>query len=216
MKTSAVPTTRIFLDVDGVLNSYPVPQPRYFLERRRTIRAWDFVLHVRPAIVWGLLRLAKRREVEIVWLSTWSYHCTDDLEPALGMEESLPVIPMPDDSHNRLAGDPDRWWKALAVREWLEEDASRRAIWIDDDLAAPRTHERFAADFPEQLTMIAPVFSKGLTRRDLRRISRLTRRRSPRLLTRRLARDRPVPEQATPAPASPDANEEAPEASAGR
>lgn len=173
---------RVFLDVDGVLNSYPVPRTRYLFERRRTVRAWDFVLHVRPAIVSALLRLGRRRNVEIVWLSTWSHHCTDDLEPALGITDPMPVIPMPDDSLNRYANDPDRWWKAIVVRRWLQADEDRRAIWIDDDLAAPVTHARFSSDFPGRLTMIAPTFSRGLTRRDLRHITRVTKARKATIL----------------------------------
>lgn len=181
-------SVRVFLDVDGVLNSYPVPRLRYVWERRRTVRAWDFVLHVRPSIVARLLRMPRERKVEVVWLSTWSRHCTDDLEPALGIEESLPVVPMPDDSLNRFANDPERWWKAIAVREWLEADEERRAIWIDDDLAAPVTHARFAEDFPERLTMIAPSFAQGLTSAHLRQIRALTSPRKPRLLFRRAPR----------------------------
>lgn len=152
----------LFLDVDGVLNSYPVAGPRFYLERRRRTRAWNFELHYRPKVVRFLDSLPADRQVDIVWLSTWSNRCRTEVEPKLGFRHSFEIIEMPDDTFNRYANDPAKWWKAQAVRTWLDEHPGRRAIWIDDDLAAPRTHAAFAADYPERLLMIAPEFRLGL------------------------------------------------------
>lgn len=176
----------LFLDVDGVLNSYPVTGLRFLRERRKKARAWAFELHFRPRIVRALDRLVETHDVDIVWLSTWSHRCTEELEPALGFRHTFDVVPMPDDSFNRFAGDPQVWWKALHMREWLDEDTDRRAIWIDDDLAAPVTHEHFADAYPDRLLMVAPRFSDGLTTPQLRDIRAFLDRRTRR--QRRAAR----------------------------
>jgi glutamate racemase len=170
----------VFLDVDGVLNSYPVRGLRYYREGRRTAHAWRFALHYRPAIVRALERVMRTREATLVWLSTWSHRCTEELEPALGFRDTHPVVPMPDDSYNRYAGDPHAWWKARHVAAWLDEDPRRRAVWVDDDLASPRTHAYFAQRYPDRLLMIVPEFARGLTESHLRTLRRFLspRRRS--------------------------------------
>lgn len=160
----------LFLDVDGVLNSYPVAGPRYLRERRRTARAWAFELHYRPQIVRALDRLVETHDVDIVWLSTWSHRCTEELEPALKFRHSFDVVPMPDDSFNRFAGDPQVWWKAIHMSAWLDDDPDRRAVWVDDDLAAPVTRAHFAEHYPDRLLMVAPTFSEGLLASHLRTI----------------------------------------------
>lgn len=187
----------LFLDVDGVLNSYPVTGLRFFRERRKKARAWAFELHYRPRIVRALDRLVETHDVDIVWLSTWSHRCTEELEPTLGFRHTFDVVPMPDDSFNRFAGDPQEWWKALHMSAWLDEDHDRRAVWVDDDLAAPVTHSHFAEAYSDRLLMVAPRFSDGLTKVQLRDIraflDRRTRRqrraaRRAHLLTRKAAR----------------------------
>ncbi len=152
----------LFLDVDGVLNSFPVTGLRFLRERRRRVRAWHYELHFRPRIIRLLERLAERRQVDIVWLSTWSQRCRSELEPKFGFRNRYPIIPMPDDSYNRFANDPHTWWKAIAVEEWLAENSDARAIWIDDDLAAPVTRDYFSTKYAGRLLLIAPEFSRGL------------------------------------------------------
>ncbi|MYM18874.1 hypothetical protein GSY69_02470 [Brevibacterium sp. 5221] len=152
----------VFLDVDGVLNSYPVQGTRSVRERRRRVRAWNYELHYRPKIVKFLDSLVQKRLVDIVWLSTWSQRCRTEIEPKLGFHGTYPIIDMPDDSYNRFAGDPSAWWKARAVEEWLADHPGQRALWIDDDLAAPATYEYFRKKYRGRLLMIAPQFSRGL------------------------------------------------------
>lgn len=152
----------LFLDIDGVLNSFPVGRARFITERRRSVHAWNFELHYRPKIIRYLDDLTVRRQVDIVWLSTWSHRCRSEIEPKLGFRNTYPIIEMPDDSNNRYAYDPKAWWKAHAVEAWMAENPGQRAIWIDDDLAAPATHDYFETTYGDRLLMIAPQFSRGL------------------------------------------------------
>ncbi|MCD1287712.1 MAG: HAD domain-containing protein [Brevibacterium sp.] len=161
----------VFLDVDGVLNSYPVPQLRRVAEGRKKLQAWNYELHYRPAVVEFFDRLVETHEVDIVWLSTWSQRCKTELEPKFGLRNSFDVIEMPDETHNRYADDPHLWWKARAMEDWLDSHDHGRAIWIDDDLAAPTTRHYFEARYsPNKLKLIAPDFSQGLTRAHLKEI----------------------------------------------
>ncbi len=163
----------LFLDVDGVLNSYPVTGPRFVRERRRRVQAWHYELHYRPKIVKYLDSLVDKRLVDVTWLSTWSQRCRTEIEPKLGFRGEYPIINMPDDSYNRHADDPDQWWKAQAVEEWLGAH-SGRALWIDDDLAAPTTYEYFAQAYGDRLLMIAPRFARGLSEEHFAQIRRFT------------------------------------------
>ena len=57
------------------------------------------------------------------------------------------------------------------MEEWLDTHEHGRAIWIDDDLAWPATHEYFTHRYsPNRLKLIAPEFSRGLTKAHLREI----------------------------------------------
>ena len=165
---------RIFLDVDGVLNSYPVPEPRFRREKRKAVRAWNYELHYRPHIVQLMERFVRRRHAQLVWLSTWSHLCTEEIEPKLGFTGRYAVEPMPDSSFNYYADDPHTWWKAKAVERFLREHPDERAIWIDDDLVQPATLEHFTVLFGERLLMIAPEYSKGLTEAHFKQMRRFT------------------------------------------
>ncbi len=161
----------VFLDVDGVLNSYPVPALRLMTEGRKKLQAWDYELHYRPSVIAFFDRLVETHEVDIVWLSTWSQRCKTELEPKFGMRNSFDVIEMPDDTHNRYANDPQLWWKARAMEDWLDTHEPQKAVWVDDDLAAPTTRRYFVDRYSsDRLKIIAPEFAQGLTRAHLKEI----------------------------------------------
>ncbi|PCC18582.1 HAD domain-containing protein [Brevibacterium aurantiacum] len=161
----------VFLDVDGVLNSYPVPKLRIMIEGRKKLQAWHYELHYKPAVIAFFDRLVETHEVDVVWLSTWSERCKTELEPKFGLRNSFDVIEMPDETHNRCANDPHLWWKARAMEEWLAAHEQGRAVWIDDDLAAPATHDYFVEHYStSRLKLIAPKFAQGLTKAHLKEI----------------------------------------------
>ena len=161
----------VFLDVDGVLNSYPVPKLRGMAEGRKKLHAWHYELHYRPSVVEFFDRIVETHEVDVVWLSTWSQRCKSELEPKFGLRNSFDVIEMPDDTHNHFAHDPQQWWKARAMENWLATHEHGRAIWIDDDLAWPVTREYFLKHYSSnRLKLIAPDFARGLTKAHLKEI----------------------------------------------
>lgn len=168
----------LFLDVDGVLNSFPVTGLRFLREGRKKVRAWHYELHFRPRVVRFLDRLTRRRLVDIVWLSTWSQRCRTEIEPKLGFRSTFEIIPMPDASYNRFANDPHEWWKARAVDAWFADNDEGRAIWIDDDLTHPATREYFSKKYGSRLLMIAPEFTHGLNEKHFELIRDFTYRRA--------------------------------------
>src|SRR5699024_5447853 len=61
--------------------------------------------------------------------------------------------------------DPQQWWKARAMEDWLATHEHGRAIWIGDDLACPATREYFLENYSSnRLKVIAPDFSHLLTK----------------------------------------------------
>lgn len=166
MKDSARRRARhitIFLDVDGVLNSFPVEGKRFKKEGRKEVHAWNYVLHFRPKIIKALEKIVKTRDADIVWLSTWSALCRTEIEPKLKFERSYPIIEMPDATYNRHAGDHTKWWKSLAMKQWLADNPGKRAVWVDDDLAHENTREYFEKTYRNRMLLIAPEFKYGLT-----------------------------------------------------
>ena len=160
----------VFLDVDGVLNSYPVTGWRFTQEGRKKAHAWNYELHFRPKIIKMLEQLVADRDADLVWLSTWSHLCRTEIEPKLGFKRSYPIIPMPDSTFNRYADDPEHWWKAIAVEQWLAENPGKRAVWIDDDLVYPKTVDHFRETYRDRVLMVVPEFATGLTEEHLQRI----------------------------------------------
>jgi HAD domain in Swiss Army Knife RNA repair proteins len=115
--------TRVFLDVDGVLNPETKRPPGPFTDWR--ISNLDGVtITWSPTVAHFIGQLAYRAEV--LWLTTWADAAQIHLEPLMG----LPRL--------ELAGscDPDtpwRWWKHDVVTALWETDL-RSFVWIDDDL----------------------------------------------------------------------------------
>jgi hypothetical protein len=62
------------------------------------------------------------------------------------------------------------WWKLAAARAVAEAEPDRRIVWIDDDLAdqAEDTSEWLAAN--EQVLVVSPEYTTGLTHAELDRV----------------------------------------------
>jgi hypothetical protein len=161
-----------FLDVDGVLNSFPPPaapvRPRAgsawtYRSRRVVLEGRVYVVTTADELATRLNDLDRDGSVAVVWCTTWGEGAAASLAPELGLPH-WPVAPYPDDV--RCAPVPGRssapWWKVEAISRWLDRDP-RAYVVTDDDLTpeASRDLRTRHPDLPSCL--VRPRTSPGLT-----------------------------------------------------
>jgi Swiss Army Knife RNA repair-like protein len=156
----------LLLDVDGVLNAGP-----------RGLRdGWErgtfngYVLSWDPTITARLRELHESGRVELQWLTTWTTDADALLAEPMGLPRGLRTHARAEAAPTGFAGPlggAGGWWKLGAARDVALEDADRRIVWIDDDLAqqAEDTEEWLAAN--AHVLVIAPDMSTGLTHAQL-------------------------------------------------
>lgn len=114
--------TRLYLDVDGVLNAWSSELAWPDASEGRADR---FTIKWSPSMVTALNKL----DVELVWLTTWRGEAQSIIEPLLGIDFGSRVL-------HPLSGEttfPSIWWKFEAVKIEQEENPGK-FIWFDDEL----------------------------------------------------------------------------------
>jgi hypothetical protein len=162
------PPPVLLLDVDGVLNAVRPDLPKGW--RRGTFNG--YVLSWDPTVLTRLRQLHESGRVELQWLTTWTGLADELLAGPMGLPRGLrthsrDVLPTGFGGERRgLSG----WWKLAAARAVAETEPDRRIVWIDDDLAeqAADTSEWLAAN--EQVLVVSPDFTTGLTHAELDRV----------------------------------------------
>lgn len=162
--------TIIYLDVDGVVAPLPFSEPvdlpaRSGWERWERVKAWGFPITFSPDLVDWLNEVARRRDVEIVWATSWTSNAASELAPAIGLHARHW-------RHLPLKGSATKLDGLLALHT-----PHTRAVWLDDDLGDGHYEEAGLPTEVESLRehgiehlCIAPDPSVGLTRDHARRI----------------------------------------------
>ena len=145
----------LFLDVDGVLNSFGVsPWPDSKAVDVMNLRAGHtFPFRVSRAMGAAILALP----VEIRWLSTWFDDCNMQVAPVV----------FGDVTHFEYCGSIgwNRFEKWPTIQEFLEHEPGRPFIWIDDDAIPypPSTKHRMIDEASNPSLLISPWHQEGLT-----------------------------------------------------
>ena len=156
----------LLLDVDGVLNAARRDLPEGW-ERGKFngyVLAWD------PTITARLRDLHESGRLEIQWLTTWTTDADALLAEPMGLPRGLRTHAREDAAPTGFTGPMGGqagWWKLGAARDVALEDADRRIVWIDDDLAdqADDTADWLAAN--PHVLVVAPDLMTGLTHAQL-------------------------------------------------
>jgi hypothetical protein len=168
-----MPPTRdipiLLLDVDGVLNAGPRQLPDGW--GRGTFNG--YVLQWDPTITTRLRELHESGRVEIQWLTTWTTDADALLAEPMGLPRGLRTHARGDAAPTGFGGPlggAQGWWKLGAARDVALDDADRRIVWIDDDLAdqADDTADWLAAN--PHVLVVAPDMTTGLTHAQLDRV----------------------------------------------
>lgn len=157
-----------FMDVDGVVNIFPKGTPPKGTQRGEATPFVDapymtnprFPITWRPAITARIMDMHDRGIVKVVWLTTWGRGANYGLHSLIGFHE-LQVIADPED-HPYRGMSFQKWWKNLAVRNYLEVHSPSKIVWTDDDLGY---HKNTVSDLHEKVDalMISPQEHRGIT-----------------------------------------------------
>jgi len=164
--------TRVYVDVDGVINAFPgSPLPE-------TWEDWDqkivlgYMITYSPQLLRALEELAELPDVEMVWLTTWQKHAVVDLCPALGLDgDKWRVIDTRDNYPGRWDTNTN-WWKRRELYKDLASSPVDRVVWLDDDHNAYGVKLEHLEDDIEgtKFHVVTPITHMGLTPEHVRGI----------------------------------------------
>lgn len=172
--------TRIYLDVDGVLNALSFTNPP------KDVVGWDeweskvvagFSIQYSPQLIAELNLLSERDDVEFVWLTTWREMAGELIAPALGLKGENWVYL----TDGKSAGGYSYnswvvWWKLITIQEHVT-NSHTNFVWIDDDLFMNPDALSWVRGFKNGMS-ICPRPTHGLTRDDVSAILRFINERA--------------------------------------
>lgn len=164
-----------FMDVDGVVNFFPrgtPPDGTKFGEATPFLSDDDFAAPTfpitwLPSITRRIMDMHDRGIVNVKWLTTWGYGANYGLHELIGFHR-LEVVADPE--HEPYRGlSFQNWWKALAVRNYLDMHSPSKIVWTDDDILY---HRGSLSDISSRVPsmMISPQEHRGLTHAHLDKI----------------------------------------------
>ena len=171
-----------FMDVDGVLNMFPRGTPPKDIKRgEATPFQMDkpyagntmFPITWSPSVLKRIRQMHEEGLVEVVWMTTWGRGVKYGLAELLDLPD-FEVAADPEDHPYRSMG-WQSWWKAHAVRAFIEERNPSKIVWTDDDLMY---HKDKVQDIHEAVDsmLICPQEHQGLTHRQLDKIEAFLRK----------------------------------------
>lgn len=153
-----------FLDIDGVINSYPSPKPsmlkKYGIYKYKEILGYP--IWYSPRVIEFINMVYATGLCEVVWLTTWREAAPLVFAPAVGLNE-FPAIT---DGRGNAYPHMGLWWKWLRVQEFLgDNESKRRVVWTDDDMnrEVRKDFRYMYGTSREQNLLITPMSNPGLT-----------------------------------------------------
>lgn len=153
-----------FLDIDGVINSFPKPKAhmvKRYGEYEHTVVLGYSIWHS-PKVVDFINAVNASGLVEVVWLTTWRAEARTEFAPAVGLDDFPTITKSLGSDH---CWSPD-WWKFQGVRDFLQDNGEGRpVVWTDDDLSKP-LKRAFREEYPPATTpslLLTPMTCPGLT-----------------------------------------------------
>lgn len=154
--------TPLLLDVDGVLNAFPIwSGHRPFPPATTGPNTWPeykivtvdgFNICYAPALCEALLDIHTTGLAEVRWLTTWAHKANELLCEHFEFP-NFDVVAGPD-------YDAPHWWKLPHAQKALAE--AGRLVWCDDDIYADRDAQAWARS-TENVLAIIPDHYVGLT-----------------------------------------------------
>lgn len=161
--------TRIYIDVDGVLNAFNMskwfkPSTGLWSSEYDTTIVLGYRITFNHELIDTLNELDELDNVEFVWLTTWTDSAPLHLAPAIGLDNSWRVLKT-DDAAPVYPGDRGAtgWWKFGAIKDDLVERPVDQFVWIDDELVNRYGAKEWAMEeYPETSLLLSPDDTEGL------------------------------------------------------
>jgi hypothetical protein len=163
-----------YLDVDGVLNAVPAPAHRLRGQFEHTVLDADdgtgatreVPIWWRPAVVDAINTASRTGLADVVWLTTWGAQASTLLAPRIGLD-SFDVVPA---GAGEVSPESANWWKVQAIKD--RSTAGDRLVFTDDDLSRTTRAALMDRYEPENVLLVTPMSSPGLTDEHLQRVDR--------------------------------------------
>lgn len=134
--------TRLYLDVDGVINAEYASGTERWPEQKHGI-AYKYMIEWAPHMIEALAALP----LDLVWTTTWRDRAVTNIAPLIGYGHNGRVL-HPVGGISVRTTYPSIHWKSNAVYEDLETNPVDRYIWIDDELYLGRpSHAGYVGDW---------------------------------------------------------------------
>jgi hypothetical protein len=157
-------TVNIYLDVDGVINSFHKSKAAGWAGDWKLAKVIGYKIHWYTDLVEELNKLSKMEGVNMVWLTTWQNQAVTDLCPALGIEGTEWRVLYAEDKHD--LADLRNWWKLREIRKDIALTEPDKIIWIDDDFKYDREAIEWAESISDKILPICPFSDWGMTKED--------------------------------------------------
>jgi hypothetical protein len=148
-----------FLDIDGVINSWPKP-PEDTGWEFKNVTILGYSIWYTPELIEWIDRLHESGDVEVRWLTTWEHRANDSFAPEVGFRNRFKVHENP---HPHSYGGGPGWWKADVVEMFRQSHPDTPIIWTDDDISFYQGFAGRALGPDADAVVICPVSNEGLT-----------------------------------------------------
>lgn len=175
-------TSNIYLDVDGVINSFSKKPPKNdtgwkgewlrgdaVVPNDYPTGGWSmgsssqtFSIFWSVELIDSLNKISEMDDVNIIWLTTWKEHAKTVLSPLVGINGQEWVHLDAGDVY-----DTKDWWKLTAIREHVRETNPDRIIWLDDDLGFDYQARLWVNSLKNRILPITPNSNLGLTKKHI-------------------------------------------------
>lgn len=153
--------TRIYLDVDGVLNALSKTTPgAWSPESWNAKKIRGYVIRWSSELVHILNTINERDDVEFIWLTTWGSWAKDHISPGIGINGTQWRHLTDGVQDSSIHGFSRVWWKLIALQEDVE-DFDGNILWIDDDFSFYPDAVEWAVS--KGINVIEPHWSTGLS-----------------------------------------------------
>lgn len=153
-----------FLDIDGVINSWPKPPEQTDWEFKN-VEILGYPIWYAPELIESIDRLHESGDVEVRWLTTWEHRANEAFAPGVGLRNRFEV------HENPWRGFGPGWWKADVVENFRQSNPGTPIIWTDDDISLYQSFAGRAVGPEVDAMVICPISNEGLTAQHIDLIS---------------------------------------------
>lgn len=160
--------TIVYIDVDGVINSFSESRKLSGWEGEwKLAKVMKYNIHWYTDLVESINALASMDDVQVKWLTTWQDKAVTELCEPLGIEGKYWDVLYHDASEgDHLFSRQTGWWKLKAIIRDMAIHAPDKVVWIDDDLKYEINACEWTSHLGDKILPVSPFMDIGMTKED--------------------------------------------------